>query len=324
MHLYRLHLRPRSPWRTHWQADTLTGALCATAARVHGPEFLRSRLIDPMLEGDPPFILSDAFPGELLPVPAWLRIADLPSGANRKALKSARWLPRADFLRARAGDAPPPEHLVEESSVYVHETTRHNTLSRESDASLGEGGLFNRPETLLKLPGDGQPDGVLSIYFRAADGAAADLLLDLLGDLALTGFGADTATGRGQFTLAGDPVAEPELDSTPEAAEGVVSLSTFQPAPGDPIDGLWEAFPKFGRLGPDLALAEVRKRTLVMFRPGACFRADPGRPFLGRALPMDLILPEPSAATLRERGIEIIHPAFGLSVPSKAVWESAP
>lgn len=322
MHVHRLHLRPRSPWRTPWQADTLAGALCATCARVHGPEFLRARLIDPMLAGAPPFVLSDAFPGDLLPIPMFLRIAELPEGADRKAPKRARWLSRDDFVAARSGRVPAVDRLIQDSAAFIEAATRHNTLARDSDASLENGGLFSRPDTLLAAGGNGAAH--LTLFFRAADADAARLFLDLLHDLSLTGFGADVATGRGQFEIVGDPAPTPDMDTPPDNADGVVVLSTFQPAPGDPADGYWEAFPKFGKLGPDLAIPDVRKRTLIMFRPGACFRTDPATPFLGRALPMNLVLPEPSAATLHERGIEIIHPAFGLAVPSKTVWESTP
>jgi len=319
MNLLRLHLRPRSPWRTPWQADTLLGALCATCARVHGPEFLRSRLIDPMLAGDSPFVLSDALPADLLPLPAFVRLFDPPEGIDRKAAKRARWLSRDDFLALRSSPAPaatPWDRLRSDAEVLLLETTRHNTLARDSDASLEAGGLFARPDTILNGADH------LALYFRAADAHAADLLLDLLHELALTGFGADVATGRGQFDVAGDPEPAAELDATPDDANAVVCLSTFQPAPGDPADGYWEAFPKFGKLGAGLAIPDVRKRTLIMFRPGACFRTNPATACLGRALPMDLVLPEPTASLLRERGIEIIHPAFGLAVPANIAKES--
>jgi CRISPR-associated protein Csm4 len=323
MNLYRLHLRPRSPWRTPWQADTLTGALCATAARVHGADFLRQSLIDPMLAGAPPFVLSDAFPGDLLPVPVAVRLAQPPPDADRKAIKRGRWLPRPEFLALRAAlpsaaaadGAVPWNRLLPDSAVFHGETTRHNTLARDSDASLEAGGLFSRPDTLLRAARNG--DARLTLYFRARDAEATDLLLDLVHELSLTGFGADIATGRGQFDTLSDPAPAADLDQPPADANGVVCLSTFQPAPGDPIDGLWEAFPKFAKLGPDLGLADVRKHTLIMFRPGACFRANPTRAFVGHALPMDDVLPKAAAQMLRVRGIEIVHPAFGLAIPAR-------
>lgn len=327
MNLNRLHLRPRSPWRTPWQADTLAGALCATAARVHGADFLRDRLIEPMLAGRPPFVLSDAFPGDLLPVPVAVRLAKPPLDADRKAIKRGRWLKRGDFLALRAngheadGDGRVPwDRLLPDSAVFCDETTRHNTLARDSDASLEEGGLFSRPDTHLRSAQNGR--AALTLYFRAADDAAADLLLDLLHELSLVGFGADVATGRGQFEIAGDPEPDLDLDQPPPGADAVVVFSTFQPAPGNPTDGLWEAFPKFGKLGTDLGLSDVRKHTLILFRPGACFRADPATLFLGRALPMDEVLPAAAADELRSRHIEIIHPAFGLAVPAKVMWNA--
>lgn len=307
-----------SPWRTPWQADTLLGALCATAARVHGADFLRQRLIEPMLAGRPPFVLTDAFPGDLLPVPVVVRLAKPPPNADRKAIKRGRWLTREDFLALRAagpGAYVPWNRLLPDSAVFCDETTRHNTLARDSDASLEDGGLFSRPDTHLRSAQNGR--AALTLHFRAPDDAAADLLLDLLHELSLVGFGADVTTGRGQFDIAGDPEPDPDLDRPPQGADSVVVLSTFQPAPGDPIDGYWEAFPKFGKLGPDLGLSDVRKHTLILLRPGACFRADPATRFFGRALPMDEVLPSTTASELRRDGIEVIHPAFGLAVPAR-------
>jgi len=320
MALHRLRLRPISPWRTPWQADTVIGALCATAARVHGPEFVRGRLIRPMLDGRPPFVLSDAFPGDLLPVPTASRLADRPEAIPRKSLKRGRWLPEGDFVAVRAGQPLDPDHVRADSDVFQEESRRHNTLARDSDASLEEGGLFARSETLFAAT-EGGPR-YLSLYFRAADDDAVDLLLDLFHELSLSGFGADVGTGRGQFEIHGEPRPSPELDAAPRAANSVIVLSTFQPGPRDPADGYWEAFAKFGKLGPQFGLSDrqTHKHTLIVFRPGACFRCDPQRQFLGRALPMDLVLPGDSASILRDRGVEIIHPAFGLAVPAQMDW----
>lgn len=318
MRLQRLRLRPRSPWRTPWQADTLTGALCTAAARVYGADFLRDRLIAPMLAGAPPFVLSDTFPGDLLPLPIAARLAPVPQDQT-KSVKRAKWAACTDFLSLVAGDTQhvPWDRLLSDEAVFSTETRRHNTLARDSDMSLEEGGLFSRADIHLQAGIDH-----LTLHFRAEDEQATDLLFDLLHELALTGFGADTATGRGQFDLLGEPDFVPELDAQPPSGNALVCLSTFQPAPSDPVDGFWEVFPKFGKLGPDLGLTDVRKKTLMMFRPGACFRADPGTPILGRALPMDLIVPEAPAANLRARGLSIIHPAFGLTLPARFDWES--
>lgn len=321
---YRLRILPRSPWRTPWQADTLAGALLATCARTHGPGVLRDKLIDPMLAGAPPFVLSDALPGELLPLPIHLRLHRYPDGANLKAIKRGRWLAPEHFDLARAGTAPSPENLIPDSAVFCDSTRHHNTLSRLTDTSSREDdqtesaiGLYQKSDTLLRVPADGAGRlATLTVYFRFADNPGGDLLLDLLHELSLTGFGADISTGRGQFDLPEDPQPAPHLDQPPPNANGVISLSTFQPGPADPTDGYWEAFPKFGKLGPDFGLADVRKNTLILFRPGACFRSEPSRQFLGRAVPMHELLPPNSVEELKRRSFNIIHPAFGLVLPA--------
>jgi CRISPR-associated protein Csm4 len=308
MHLCRLTILPRSPWRTPWQADTLTGLLCATAARTHGATFLHRQLIEPMLDRNPPFVLSDAFPGGYLPVPAVCRLA---SSTGAAVPKRARWLSESAFLAVCADPAAfQPEQARADADLFRNFDQQHNTLSRDTDASL-EGGLFARPNQTLHT---GER---LTLYFRARDAQAADLLLELLAELALTGFGADVATGRGQFDLPDDPIPAPTLDVPPQGANGVLCLSTFQPAPADPTDGLWEAFPKHGKVGPGLGLTDVRKNTLIMFRPGACFRGDPATRFLGRALPMEAVLPPAATAELRTAEMNIIHPAFGLTIPCR-------
>ncbi len=342
MTLHRLQLRPRSPWRTPWQADTLTGMLLVTCARTHGPEGLRHRLIDPMLAGSPPFVLSDACPGDLLPMPLWLRLHPpsdpaQPSAVDRKSLKNKRWLTPSAFEQAQQGKPPPLDSLVADDDLFLHHASQHNTLSRLTDTTgLSDSGLapFARAQTMLQArqvndpskPGSSLPQQpCLSVYFRILDPdtqAAADLLLDLFHELSLTGFGADTSTGRGQFDILGDPQPMPQLDNPTTNASApsnaLVSLSTFQPGPLDPTDGLWESFPKFAKLAPELAnvAGDHRKNTLILFKPGACFRADPAQHrFLGRAIPMNQLLPAHAAQALSQQSINLIHPAFALTVP---------
>lgn len=331
--LHRVRIIPSSPWRTPWQADTLLGALCATCARVHGQQYLRDRLLDPMLRGQPPFVLSDAFPGDLMPLPVHLRLHpwrddQLPPGGH-KALKRARWLSPSAFKSALEGQVPPISDFLSDDLVLSSQTRQHNTLSRVTDTTFsseqGGGGLFARPDFHLAPRSqsttqlDPRDSLHLTLYFRLLDPGAADLLLDLLHELSLTGFGADTATGRGQFDLA-DPQPVPDLDRLSAAPNAVLCLSTFQPAPADPTEGLWESFPKFGKLGPDFSLdnQSVRKNTIILFRPGSVFRTDPARPFLGHALPMRSLLPQSVAAHLESRDIHVLHPAFGLCLP--IIW----
>jgi len=114
------------------------------------------------------------------------------------------------------------------------------------------------------------PDGRtnLTLLFRADDGFA-DRLLGLLEQLSHTGFGAGVSSGWGQFDLPEDPRPADELDEPPAGVNGVIALSTFQPAPDDPATGDWDAFVKEPRVGPEGGLGGEagRKRPVVLFRP---------------------------------------------------------
>jgi len=96
MNLYRFRLVPESPWRTPWQSDTLAGLLCWMCARTEGDTVLGQQIIEPALSGRPPFVLSDAFPGDWFPVPAAVRLAECPV-EQRKTVKRAKWLSQKSF-----------------------------------------------------------------------------------------------------------------------------------------------------------------------------------------------------------------------------------
>ena len=85
-------------------------------------------------------------------------------------------------------------------------------------------------------------------------------------ELASWGFGADRSAGKGQFRLNSALEPVPNLDKI-SGANGSVVLSTFQPTSGDPTDGAWELFTKYGKLGPDYGLENVFKRLLILLRP---------------------------------------------------------
>ena len=308
MNLYRFKLIPESAWRTPWQSDTLSGMLCGAIARLKGDDFLRHVVIDPALAGQPPFVLSDAFPGDWLPVPAFIRLLDWPPD-QRKAVKRARWLTQQSFQTLQSGAGIAREDLIGESGF--HESTHlHNTIGRSSNTTSDGGSLFSREETLLAK---GQQH--LTVYIRLDD-HFRELFWRAVQELAIGGYGADRSAGKGQFRIDGD--LEPaDFLGRVERPNGLVILSTFQPDEADPTDGAWDAFTKYGKLGPEFGLDNVFKRPLVLFKPGASYRTAE-RPWLGRAISMNDLLAPDTTDTLRSRGVEVIHFAFGLGVP--VIW----
>lgn len=312
MNLYRICVRPLSPWATPWQADTLAGLLCWSLARLEGEQTLRERILGPAAAGRPPFVLSDAFPGDLLPVPAQLRLRKWPAEV-RKTVKRSRWVSADSFRRFQTGSRIAVEDLICNEMISSREHL-HNTISRETNTTGAPGSLFMLEDLVLEGSEKHNPSNTLSIYLRAVPESEA-LLRDLFHALSNYGFGADVSVGKGAFELASDLEPVDWLDAHADTADGVVVLSTFQPGESDPVDGCWESFTKYGKLGPGLSVENVFKRPLVLLRPGACFRISPVRPFLGRGITMTQLLSKGVCDDLKSRNVEVMHLAFGVAVP---------
>ncbi len=307
--LARLKLRPLGAWTTPWQADSLVGALACSWARSHGAAALRRDLLDPWLADEPPFVLSDALPGDCLPapmaVPLWW---DWPA-EKHTAVKMHRWFTSADFRRVQHGEQP----KLEPVSVSVrHRVRLRNTVSRVADTpGAGGGELFEVPYSDMSEPGQG-----LSLYVRATR-RGLDVLIEALELLGRTGYGADASVGHGGFELLEEPRPCPALDDVPEAA-GFISLSTWQPAPSDPVDGLWRVFVKYGKLAPEFHGTAVFKRPQIMLEAGACFRTDgPPRPYYGSTIGPDRLLAEADHRALAALDVRPVQAAFGLAVPTR-------
>ena len=304
--LVRLKLKPFGVWTTPWQADSLLGAMACVWARSHGQDALYRDFLEPWLAHEPFFVISDAFPDESLPAPASLPLWwDWPA-KERKKVKRSRWITVADFHRIQNGRRP----ALEEPSISIQNGVRlRNTISRDSNTAGTGSELFEVPFSNLS-----KSDGDLAVFARATDSGML-VLLEALKMLGRTGYGADASVGYGGFELAGNPNPCPELDNVPEA-DGFVSLSTFQPAPGDPVEGFWRLFVKYGKLAPEFHESAVFKRPQVMLEAGACFRTGhfPG-PFYGSCIRTERLLGENARTSLAERGVLPVQAAFGVAVP---------
>ncbi len=313
MKLYRLKLRPLSSWMTPWQADTLSGSLCWAAARHLGSDALNEEILKPTLAGEPPFVLSDAFPGDLLPIPITVKLHHWEPDV-RKEVKRARWITLEAFNLAQRGEPPRKDGLFGEELIQPLERIR-NTISRTTDTTGDEGSLFPTQEFVLDTSSSlTKETPYLSVYVRVGEGFE-ERLIQLFRLLEANGFGADASVGYGRFEVI--PTLEPVdwLDVPADSINGLMTLSTFQPAQNDPTDGYWELLMKYGKVGADFGLENVFKKPLVMLKPGACFRSRPFRPYLGRAIPMSEILPKEITDELQAMEINMLHYAFGLAVP---------
>lgn len=307
--LVRLKLKPLGVWTTPWQADSLLGAMACAWARSRGQDALWRDFLEPWLAHEPLFVISDAFPGDSLPAPASLPLWwDWPP-EKRKTVKKCRWMTTADFCQVQKGRKP----NLEDSGISFRDRVRlRNTISRASNTTGDGGELFEVPFSHLS-----KFDGDLTLFARAANGGMR-ILPEALEMLGRTGYGADASVGHGGFELDGDPTPCPELDDVP-GADGFISLSTFQPAAADPVEGFWRLFVKYGKLAPEFHSSAVFKRPQVMLAAGACFRTNhPPKPFYGAPIGPERLLGKSARESLAARGIHPVQAAFGLAVPT--IW----
>jgi len=317
--LYRLRLEPRGAFATPFLADTLMGHLCWAALRTGGEPALAELIEIPMhRDGQPKLVLSDGFPGDLLPMPL-LPPTPIPAGdvatqrehfRLEKARRKASLVTAEDFRRMIGGERITPTELSPEQKVQLPKSRGmlKNTINRNTgttpDSDQG-GGLHELQETFQSQ---------VTVYAQVADDYL-DTFKTLLAYLTETGYGKRKSVGYG--ALHGPPVLEPFAGfggPSAQEANAFVSLSTFVPAKDDPTDGYWQVLVKYGKLGEELALSGTPfKKPLLMLRAGAVFWDRPVREHYGRivdgvayldsvpvvqyalALPVPMRLPEETA-----------------------------
>jgi CRISPR-associated protein Csm4 len=311
MRLIRYKLRPRGSWITPWRADTLTGLLASQLVAESGVDEFRRLLADPWGRepADPPFVLSDAMPGDLLPKPDCVGFF-FSDPKERKEAKGVAWLTPDQFHMVQEGEKP----KLAEAKPVLNFVRMRNVLDRTTSTTGAAGG----PATLYSVPAACLNAGYdyLSLYARVSE-SGEGLLDELIRVLSQRGFGADAAVGHGQFDVEGPEDPPKPLDSV-DSPSGWISLSTFQPSPNDPVDGYWRSFMKYGRLGPDVPVDGVFKRPQWMLEPGACFKTGgEQREWYGRLIGTKELLPETSLKQLAGANIEPVQPAFALAVPMR-------
>lgn len=293
MTTWRLRLHPKSPWVTPWRGDSLFGALCWRWLELF-PETFHSLLDEFGNYDNPPFLISDAFPGDLMPMP--LHCAR-PQITGKKKQKLPLYIREDCFRRVMKGEIP-------ETADIVQNPVRDSGLIRTAiDRDLGsaaEGRLFETDVHQLTQGFD-----ALSVYIRSAQ--YLEQVMACFTALALTGFGKKSSTGLGSFAIVSPPEPCEWLDDVPRA-NAFVALSHFVPAPADPTDGYWHldvTYPKFHAN----SVSNVFKETMLMLTPGSVFRAKGGPPRQAYGSMISIARPEMPKA---------LH--YGLCFPAPMTW----
>jgi len=295
MNTWRIRIRPLSPWASPWRSDTIFGSLCWRWLELY-PEDFEAVIDEFRAGGQPPFVVSDAWPWGLLPAPAHVPV-QTGSAGNRKKLKPPLYLPEAAFRRIAAGQDRIANGVV---SDVVRSLTRTQTAIDRDSGSAADGQLF---ETSCQHLAPGEDS--LAVYVRTDRHIGR--LAACFRALALTGYGKKCSSGLGAFEVVGEPERCEWLDTVPNP-NAFVALNHFVPAPDDPADGVWRthvSFPKFH----SGSAHNLFKGTVLMLTPGSVFRTGdaPPRSWYGTIIPV----PRPEMP-------KAFH--YGLCCPAPVVW----
>lgn len=310
METYRIKIKLHGGFITPFQADTLFGGICWLIRYREGSDYLQRMLAD-FRAGNPWFVLANACPGDLLPRPL-IRI-NRSAPANRdeqlmqanegKRVKKIEYLTREEFISLINGAAPVLENR---EKPLIRSSVLHNQISRISGTTAGGGQLFEQVEShIAKRNEDGQDhQGCLSIYIKLREPGLRDWLLELFSLLGQTGLGKRKSAGKGSFSVI--EMEQYDFFEGVKEPNGYLSLSHFVPAPGDPTEGIYKTFVKYGKLGEEYALTGCPfKYPLLMLQAGCVFFTKGEiRPFYGQMI--DHIAPAHP---------EVLQYALAFSVP---------
>ena len=304
MKLFRVTYRLRSAVASEWQADTIWGHLCWALRYLHGEHRL-AEFIAAYDTPQPPLLVSNGFPHDLLPRPI-LPPAPLDLKAElaeqkkqfreQKEAKKEDYVSFEEFNRALRGETVCPSSRAE----VTRRVTLKNQINRITNTTGAEGGaLYSFEEYYCDA---------ITIYAKIAEGFE-DTTRELFDYLAKTGYGKRKSVGYGWLEMldfepfSGFP--------SPKDANAFVSLSNFVPAANDPAQGYWKLLVKYGKLGEEYASsAKPFKKPLLMFAAGSAFYDSPVRDYYGRLIPK-----------LSPSHPEVFQYGFGLPVPARLAGE---
>lgn len=264
---YRITIKLLSPVSTEWHSDTIWGHLAWQILFRDGEEKLM-RFIKQFESGNPPFVLSDAFPSGLMPRPI------LPMAFNKDVAKKLRKSPYVSFTVFLDMVKGNTTAYVPAADPWKTVTTPHAAIDRDTWTTTPNGQFYQTYSKVIESQS-------LDLYIRVLDGSI-DFVQVLLEYMSKTGFGKDKSVGSGQFKVVSCcPISDFSFQGN-----GFVSLSTFVPASDDPLLGRWRSSVKRGYLGECSGDGNPYKRPYLQFHAGSAFFTDSTpKPFYGRSIP---------------------------------------
>jgi CRISPR-associated protein Csm4 len=247
---------------------------------LHGEAALKG-FLELYDEGKPPLLVSNGFPGDLLPNPVvpprsieatLLLEQELEEQRKNfrlyKQIKASKHITLSEFNRAINGEMVLPS--AEVNSGETMRVTLKNQLNRLSTTTDEAHPLYNFTEYYW-------PE--ITVYLKVADDFV-DTVKELFQYIADTGYGKRKSVGYGQIELMSfDTFAG---FNQPQKVNGFVTLSNFVPAANDPVAGWWNKIVKYGRMGEEWASEDnAFKKPLLMLEAGSTFLDPSPRDYYG-------------------------------------------
>ena len=286
-----IYLQSRGAYRNELHSDTLFGLICWAIRQIFSEERL-VELLKSFAAGQPPFLLSSAFPcakdgtgwkpflpRPLLPPPVPMEDLSREEAQQLKQYKRLRYIPADHFNQFLQGDYG--DHSYYTSKVWKefkvpvpeHTDRLHSTIDRLSGTTDGEGNLFAEPEYRTD-----------ALYFLL-DGEEAELVENSLRFLEDFGWGGGNSVGYGLFTAT---TGDSPLGAAVTEPDRFITLSLYHPRPDElaPFrtgEAWYELVVRKGKVGGHFLQADdFWKRSVLMFTPGSTFPAMAERQVYGR------------------------------------------
>lgn len=293
MTLHRYHITPNSAVGSPLKSDTLTGQLLCLYREKYGETALET-LIDEMKEGKLPFILSDAFPHDTLPLPVLPPILrkefdqicedrDLKDKFKALSLqkqfkKKFLWIRLEQWLQLRESLSMKALfgfylNLSSKGSTGLEQkivAELHNIIDRNTGRTLGEGGLFTTENTWYRFR---QEQPALDVYAQVQSEFLEELD-DLMQRLELVGYGRDASVGKGQLTIKRDTQDFSSLEECPHHNHWL-NLSTYSSRSVNDLQGYYRMKTKFGKVWRGFGEVRPFKHPLLVFEAGSIFQNPP-------------------------------------------------
>lgn len=271
---YKVFIKPKSSSLTPFESDTLFGHICWVIRYIEGEDYLRLFLEE--IENGGIFLISSGFPGGYLPKPV------LPSTLKKdeqgsiqdhertKKIKKVIFISEKVFEQHKNSGFNNEEDIynylddknfcLTEDDVYNFQTVIKNTINRNSFTTIDHL-LFSHKEIYYNKR--------LQIFYRS-NFIGIEEFIRYLKYVGEEGFGKRASTGKGHFEVEGyEETILPEADS-PNA---FMSLSNYVPFEGEPREGWYEVFTKWGKVGREFSMIKCPfKKPILMFKPGSIFK----------------------------------------------------